>query len=329
MRFDRERLSVAARILVWSLAFTTACAGLAGLWWLFELFVHFRLQYLISGLLLGAVLWALHRRRMAALALLLAGVNAIAILPVLLVPVNAAPPRAGAALHVVSLNVFGFNRQYARVREYLRSERPDVAVLLEITPDWERELQPLRSEFAYIWVVPTGERAGMAVLSRAAPLATREVDLGNTGEPSLLLTLDRPGGAISVLGTHLYWPLGPYASLVRNRQMVSIAGLARAHDKPLIVAGDFNATPFSPQFARLLSDGRLSNCAGGAGIAPTWPAWVPFLLISIDHCLISSGLSAGNFRVGGYVGSDHYPIAADVWAARAAPRPAAGPSPDR
>ncbi|MCI0436743.1 MAG: endonuclease/exonuclease/phosphatase family protein, partial [Gemmatimonadetes bacterium] len=212
----------------------------------------------------------------------------------------------------VSINVFAGNRDYARVLDYVRQEQPDVLVVLEVTPGWARALEQVRSEFVYSWVRPTGQRAGMAVLSRVQPRATREVDLGGTGEPSLVLTLEQSGAPVALLSTHLYWPLGPHSAAVRNRQLDGIARLARASVTPLAVVGDFNVTPFSPYFSRLLREGGLRNCANGAALAPTWPARVPPLFIRIDHCLATPDLSATGVRIGPYVGSDHYPIAVDI-----------------
>lgn len=312
MRFVHPRLTQAALILCWMLAAATGCAYLAGLWWGFELFVHFRVQYAISGLLLSGALWAVRRQRMSALAAVLAVANAIPVLPFLLAHAEAAPAPAGTPLRVLSINVFAHNDDYARLIEYVRRQRPDVLVLIEVTPEWARALEQLGSEFVFSWVRPTGQRAGMAVLSRGQPREIREVDLGGTGEPSLLLTLEQGGAPIALLGAHLYWPLGPHSSTVRNRQLGAIARLAREPGPPLAVVGDFNVTPFSPHFARLLREGGLRNCANGAALAPTWPARVPLFFIRIDHCLASDGLSATNSRVGPYVGSDHYPIAVDL-----------------
>jgi endonuclease/exonuclease/phosphatase (EEP) superfamily protein YafD len=312
MRFVLAHLTRTAQTLCWLLAFATVCAYLARLWWGFELFVHFRMQYAISGLVLAAGLWAVRRRRMSALAALLAIANGIPIVPLLFAHAEAAHSTAGPTLRVLSINVFGRNHDYARVFDYVRAERPDVVVLLEIDPAWARALEQLHPEFVYSWVRPTGPRAGMAVLCREQPREAREVDLGGTGERSLVLTLENSGAPVAVLGTHLYWPLGPHTSTVRNRQLAAIGRLARAPGPPLAVVGDFNVTPFSPYFARLLREDGLRNCANGRALAPTWPARVPLFYIRIDHCLATDGLSATNMRVGPYVGSDHYPIAVDL-----------------
>lgn len=312
MAFNRARLGKFTLIWCWLLALATVCGFLASLWWGFELFVHFRLQYCIAGAVLAVALWALKLRAAAGLAAALALANGIPIVPLLLTRAEAAPP-ASASLRVLAINVFARNRQYDRVIEYVRRERPDVLVLLEVTPEWESALQrQLKPEFAFSWSRATGARAGMSMMSRLPPLESREIDLGGTGDPSLLLTLQRADARITVLGTHLYWPLGPSTAAVRNRQLDGIARAARERHTPLAIVGDLNITPFSPHFARTLRDGGLSSCANGFGLPATWPARFPPLFIQIDHCLMSEGVSARNFRVGPYVGSDHYPVSVEL-----------------
>jgi endonuclease/exonuclease/phosphatase (EEP) superfamily protein YafD len=313
----RERLARLGLALCALLAFATACAALARFWWIFELFVHFRVQYAAAGLLLGAALWALRWRLSAATALALAMVN-LAYVATLFSPHAAdAESPTSVPLHVVALNVLGYNRDYDRVLEYLQRERPDVVVLTEVTPGWADALQAIESEYAFRWVHAGDLRSGIAVLSRQRPTATREIDLAGTGHPSMLLALDTPGGPISLLGTHLFWPMGADVAAVRDRQLERLAAIAR-QQVPLVIAGDLNTTQFSPRFHDLLHDGALANCAAGRGFTPTWPTFVPVLLIQIDHCLATRGVRVSGFHTGEYVGSDHYPIAFDVRAARAA-----------
>jgi endonuclease/exonuclease/phosphatase (EEP) superfamily protein YafD len=100
-------------------------------------------------------------------------------------------------------------------------------------------------------------------------------------------------------------------SQLRNRQLAALAQVAREHTWPLVVIGDLNITPFSPLFARTLRAGKLASCDGG-GLHPTWPARVAPLFIQIDHCLASAGIQTEDFRVGPYLGSDHYPISVKV-----------------
>ncbi len=322
MKWNQRRLGLAAQVLFWLFAFATLCAALAPLSWTFELFSHFRAQYFFVGLLIALDLWLVRHRLLSLAALALTAWHAVVVVPALLAPAEAAPAEPRRALRVLSINVFGHNDQYQRVLRYLRSERPDVLIVIEVTPPWGEALQGLRGEYAYSWVMPTGVRAGLAMFSRERPLGTRVVDLGNTGEPSMVLTVQTPDGPVAVLGTHLYWPLGPDHSRTRNTQLAGIVRVARETREPLLVAGDLNITPFSPRFAATLRDGALRSCADDR-LVPTWPARMPFLFIQIDHCLVSSALAVRDFRSGPYLGSDHYPIVMDVGIE--APRAAAQP----
>ncbi len=311
MRWNGRRLGLAAQILFCLFVFATLCAELASLSWTFELFAHFRAQYFFAGLLIALDLWLVRHRLLSLAALALTAWHAIVVVPAMFAPAQAAQAAPRQALRVLSINVFGYNDQHRRMLDYVRAERPDVLIVIEVTPSWGEALQALRSEYAYSWVLPTGVRAGMAMLSREQPIGTRLVDLGNTGEPSMLMTVRTADGPVSVLGTHLYWPLGPGDSRVRNTQLAGIARVARETREPLLVAGDLNVTPFSPQFTATLHDGGLRSCADDR-LVPTWPARIPFLFIQIDHCLVSDTLAVRDFHTGPYVGSDHYPIVMEV-----------------
>jgi endonuclease/exonuclease/phosphatase (EEP) superfamily protein YafD len=93
-------------------------------------------QYVIAALLLALVLSVLRRDRWVLLAVALGAANLVPVVPLFLQPPQAVLGKSGHRLRLMSFNVFGFNRQYARMLEYVRRERPDVLVLLEITPEW-------------------------------------------------------------------------------------------------------------------------------------------------------------------------------------------------
>ena len=52
----------------------------------------------------------------------------------------------------------------------------------------------------------------------------------------------------------------------------------------------------------------LNNARQGFGILPTWPTYMPFLMIPIDHILISEHFVINDFKVGNNIGSDHLPL---------------------
>lgn len=316
MRFrtmlDRRRVTDLGRLAVLVVGGASALGFAGGLWWAFDLFCHFRAQYLAASILLALVFAAARATRWAFAALALAALNLAPILPLFLQPAEAAPHAAEGTLRLLSFNVFRFNRQYDRLLAYVQRQRPDVLVLVEITADWMPSVRQLASAYPYQWTNAGDDVTGIAVMSRLQPRDARTVDLGNHGVPSYLLTFERAGGEIAVLGAHLNWPLGARASRTRNTQLAAIARLARTHPRPLVVLGDLNITPFSAHFHSTLRDGGLQPCVPGGGLRPTWPAHFPPLLIQIDHCLASARVRAWSFRVGEYLGSDHYPISVEV-----------------
>ena len=58
--------------------------------------------------------------------------------------------------------------------------------------------------------------------------------------------------------------------------------------------------------------GVCCSCAWGEGPQATWPALVVPLFIQIDHCLANAQIEASDFKVGRFLGSDHYPISVDL-----------------
>jgi endonuclease/exonuclease/phosphatase (EEP) superfamily protein YafD len=115
-----------------------------------------------------------------------------------------------------------------------------------------------------------------------------------------------------LLGVHLHWPMTPGEARIRNRQLTRVAAIANATSGPLVVAGDFNVTPWSPHFRRVLATSGLRDCALGQGLGASWPAPATWLGIRIDHCLASAHWRVLDARVGPHLGSDHRPIIVEL-----------------
>ena len=77
--------------------------------------------------------------------------------------------------------------------------------------------------------------------------------------------------------------------------------------------GDFNATPWSWPFRRMLSTGALVNSQSGFGLQPTFPATTNVALrVPIDHLLHSDLIGVRDRRTGPALGSDHFPLIVDL-----------------
>ena len=310
-------------------ALTLAATGLAlfaSRWWLADLAVHFRPQYAVLAALAAVVLGAARRWAWAVAALVALGVNALAIVAVLepgAAPIraaSAAPPAAAApATHVrvLAMNVFYGNTHYERVRALVRAAHPDVAVLVEITPQWLSGLKDLRKDFPYGYYAARWrmslrgrQRRGVLLLSRWPIAQLTTLSAIGEGDPSVDAALLIRGRRLRLIGVHASWPLGRLRSLQRNAELEHLGSLADVATDPLVIAGDLNVTPFSPYFQHLLERGGLRSA--DRGWAPTWPTFLPPAGIRIDHVLVSSGVSVLGWQRGSRMGSDHWPVIADL-----------------
>jgi endonuclease/exonuclease/phosphatase (EEP) superfamily protein YafD len=90
--------------------------------------------------------------------------------------------------------------------------------------------------------------------------------------------------------------------------------LPRSRTPPLILAGDFNATPHSAWHARFLRRGlRDSHDLCGRPLATTWANGVlPIPRIRLDHVLVSAHLGCAAIVEGVGEGSDHRPVVVDL-----------------
>lgn len=311
------RITWICTALLWTLVCSTVFGYAGASWWLFELFSHFRVQYFLLGVTLFPTLWLLRRRYAGLIALAASFANVPALAPEFDHPMPPVAVSSGPAIQVLSFNLFGYNRQYDRMVQYVRGQSPDVLVLIEVTAAWLPAIEALATDYEFKWINPGDHVTGLAVLSRHTPIRNQVIDLAGNGVSSLQFTLQDGDAELTVLATHLSWPFGARRAGIRNAQLTALARLAREDRGPFVVIGDLNITPFSPYFRRALRDGNLQSCAGD-GVHPTWPALFAPLFIQIDHCLASPDVDASEFRVGDFLGSDHYPIVVKV-APRQAP----------
>jgi len=106
-----------------------------------------------------------------------------------------------------------------------------------------------------------------------------------------------------VLG-HAMVPLWNEGLAARDT-LLSAASSAAVESESFLMMGDFNLTPWAPQFRSL--PGRR---AGDPRWTATWPSKLPWLGIPIDHILFDGDLELVEVRVLDSIGSDHLPVLA-------------------
>lgn len=288
-------------------------AGWCGGWyWLLDIASHFRWYWLLAALtgLAACIRW----RRPVAIACL--GAAALAngrdLLPAWLPPPppSASPDHPTPDVYVISVNVHRLNDSPAATVAYLRDRRPDMVAVLEVEDAWAAVLDELGDVFPHRVIHPRDDNFGIALLSRW-PLGEVAVEgLGGSPFPSVLATAAHPAGPLRIVATH---PMPPwnsrYAALMVD-QFDAVAAAVAASPVPCLVMGDFNATPWSHAFRRLIARSGLKDTSLGRGLQPTWNARLPAPRIPIDHILAPADVAVVRRSVGPDIGSDHLPVEA-------------------
>jgi endonuclease/exonuclease/phosphatase (EEP) superfamily protein YafD len=296
------------------LALITMFTFAARLWWAFDLFSHFRLQYLVVALILSVAALVIRAYPSAAVLALVALVHGWAIRDLWWGGTASAAPD-GAPLRVVSANVRSQNRTPEKVLEFVRAADADLVVLLDARQSrWQPVLSGLEALYPYKSPQAWRGRAPVILFSRHPIVAENVVRSPGGRRPYLVAEVAVGGATLVIVGVHppSPSPSEPSDTRRRNRELDQIAEIARAADRPVIVAGDFNTTPWSPHFRDLLAAAGLRNAAEGHGYIGTWPTWFWPALIPIDHVLLKGPLAATTVRRGPAIGSDHFPIVADL-----------------
>lgn len=300
----------------------TLLALLAGTGWPAELFSHFPVQYALAQIAGAAFFLALRPRWLGLISLPLLGLNLWLLAPYYWQGNNARAATAPAAsLRVMTLNINAENPRADLVVQAIEAENPDLLLLLEITPGWwESTPVEFRQRYPYRATEITDSPFGIALVSRQ-PFVNHDIfHFGIYGRPAIAaricLTTAQAGESASclhVVAVHPDPPITPNLAHARDGLISEVGEYLRGvSEKRRLVMGDMNATPWSPVLRRFMAQNGLRDSALGYGLHPTWLSrWLP-LGIPIDHILHSDGITVLHRRVGPDVGSDHFPVTADI-----------------
>ncbi len=296
------------------LALATLATFLWDEWWVFDVASHFRPHYVAAALVLLAVA-LLHRLRRTAALVFMLGLPHAASLENMVVPsaraIEAAAP-GSTSLRLTTLNVQWRNATKDAVVDYVRRVRPDVLVVQEAVGSWWRQLPALGAMFPYAGPAGWARGARVHLFSRHPIRDLRTHTPQGRYFPYLVARLEVDGRPLTVIAVHAPRPKGAHLSRIRNAYLRDVAKTARGIHGPLIVAGDFNLTPWSGHYRDFVRETGLANVSDGRGWMATWPTWLTPAALAIDFILVSDGVVARGVKRGPQIGSDHYPITADL-----------------
>ena len=283
-------------------------------WWVFDLTTHFRPHYVTAALLLALLALILGRRRLALLAVVLAFPHLVTLDSLVRVESAraAAPGGSGQSLTLLTANLLRGNRERAASVEQILALNPDVVVLQEGVGSWRSDLEKLIPRYPYRSPVELSQEDRVHLFSRVPLRGVQVFFPVGRRYPYLYAELDLDGQAMHLLALHAPLPMSGSLSRLRNDYLRALARHAAALEGPVVMAGDFNITPWSPYFLDLVADSGLRDSAQGRGWLPTWPTWLPLAGIPIDHVLVSPEVTVSELTRARPAGSDHYPLIAEL-----------------
>ena len=167
-------------------------------------------------------------------------------------PQFAAWPSAGArgdnAVRLVLVNVNHHNRDYERMRAFLREVDPDILLLEEVDAAWMDALSDVTAELPYGLDEYRSDPFGIALRSRF-PVRAEILNLAKRN-PTILGDVDVPNGPLSFVGTHPYAPTSWTRSSLRDAQLSAIAEWTVNREGPAVILGDLNTTVWGQPIPR-------------------------------------------------------------------------------
>lgn len=269
------------------------------------------LPLLVAGAVLVLLLALITRNwRLIAPAAIIAAINVILVVAALQGAAAEAAPGSARFLRVATFNLWRGNERMDDVAKFLAEAGADVVVLQEVTRDHGSKLrQALGSRYPY----GLGE-TGLIILSKHPIIAEGRVD--RPGYPpwiSLMLRwarLDVNGTIFELAGIHLARPFYPE---LQQQDIAVLTQFVQSRTLPLIVAGDFNMSPWTQKLERFTDATELKRYNT---VHLTWPMrWrnlqlIP--LVAIDNVFASRHFAAIATKGGPRLGSDHRPVIADI-----------------
>ncbi len=308
------RLKVSPLGLISAAGTLVAGASLLGflgpLWWFFDLFSHFRVQYTATLFLLALPLLVTGRWTTGGILAAFVVANLSTILPLYMDRTDHLVTTAPAH-RAMLINVQTSNERYDAVAQAIEDHDPDLLLLLEVNHDWLQALPALKESHPHQLAAPRDDEFGIALFSKF-PLERAEiVTIGSLDVPSVRAEITLDDQRLMIFGTHPLPPVGAAAAGYRDEHLAALSSSLQKIPLPVLLLGDLNVTPWSIHYQRVLEHSGLRDCSQGRGVQATWPTFFPVFLIPIDHCLHSPQVVVQDHQVGPWVGSDHYPVIVD------------------
>lgn len=205
------------------------------------------------------------------------------------------------ALKVASFNTYIGNTNMVAIAHEVSRLDADVVTLIEFDAEKHQVLDELRGQYPYQETCWKIVYCDFAILSKT-PLADAMGRANWSGPPLMSARLGPEFGNLTIVGIHTF--RFPHQRAQLN-QIMTLVKYMETVPGPVVMMGDFNATPFSRITQTIADELGLERLT----YLPTWSATYGLPQLAIDHIFVSHKIKAlDHERIGEYAGSDHFPI---------------------
>lgn len=305
-------LSVALSVIVVGLSVPLVLGLLKNLHPAFDAFTHFRVHLAVI-LALSAIPLLFGPMRVMGLFAIALGIAASATVvgPSILSRITGTPAEASspveARYRLLQLNLRYDNGTPKAVLSLIGRSDADVVTLEEVSSMWLPELALTEKAYPYRIICPPPTSVGsVAILSRRPFLHSSMAECFDRGSLAIA-TVNFGGTAVDIAALHMGWPW-PFE---QPWQVPRTLPFLQKLGATAILAGDFNAVPWSATAEKIAAAGGL---AVTHDIGPTWLAFpMPDFLrrtvgLPIDNILVKGGIVNLSTKRLENVGSDHLPV---------------------
>lgn len=216
-------------------------------------------------------------------------------------PVDADPVR------VLSYNILAGNRRASDAVDYIIDSAPDIAVIME-APGIQSYFSRLAEHYPYRAGCDDRATCDLAIFSRTPISRTIVEQLEFNRERLILIETEIRGRPLTVVGAHL---TKPYFDGSASAELRKISRYLLWPEGPVVLAGDFNAAPWSDDIRMFLD--RSDLVAAPFPYPATWPVRTGPLGLPIDNIFTKGGAIIQSIEaMSDPIGSNHRGLVADI-----------------
>jgi endonuclease/exonuclease/phosphatase (EEP) superfamily protein YafD len=297
-----------------------------------ELYSHFQPPVMVVCAAAAIVGLVLRRWGVGFGSLLLTAALGWSTAPYLLPPPSVAADSGPRPIRILWSNLQNWSTSGEALDAVLHDAQADIVVLTELSARHVRAVERARARWPYQTRFPQGSAFDLLMLSRWQPRDLRIHQPFGDQFP-IFDALICPGAdldgwaeaCVAVVALHAVRPAlpGGFVGVLPTRRDTMLAGATAAvrqriaENHRVVLMGDFNTTPWSASFRRVLGDSGLLDSATEPAARPRWtrPTWFsrwPGLGLPIDHMLLSPTWRIHERRLGPFFGSDHRPVVIEL-----------------